>query len=136
LLAASTVLASRPNATHSQVSAKVIIARTPAAATHSTGVALGRKPMSRATAVTTARLSMVWIMLPRTCPVSTEGRKMAMVLNRATMPSVMSMATEIAVPMAPAATAMSRIPGVTNSTYSARPPAGPPSPAPSVPPKT
>ena len=113
----------------------MIIARTPAAATHSTGVAFGRNPMSRATAMTTARLSMVWIMLPRTCPVSTEGRKIAMVLKRATMPSVMSMATEIAVPMAPEATAISRTPGVTNSRYSLRPPAGP-SPAPSVPPKT
>src|SRR5215218_9383021 len=40
LLAASTVLVTRPNATHSQVSARVIIARTPAVATHSTGVAL------------------------------------------------------------------------------------------------
>ena len=114
----------------------MIIARTPAAATHSTGVALGRNPMSRATPVTTARLSMVWVMLPPTCPVSTEGRKMAMVRNRAMMPSVMSMATEIAVPMAPMATPISRIPGTTKSRYSARPPDGPPSPAPSVPPNT
>ncbi len=61
---------------------------------------------------------------------------MAMVRNRAMMPSVMSMATEIAVPMAPMATPISRIPGTTKSRYSARPPDGPPSPAPSVPPKT
>jgi hypothetical protein len=66
LLAASTVLVTNPNATDSQVSAKVIAARTPAAATHSTGLALGRNPMSSATPVTTATLSMVWIMLPRT----------------------------------------------------------------------
>ena len=79
---------------------------------------------------------MVWVMLPRTCPVSTEGRKMAMVRNRAMMPSVMSMATEIAVPVAPRATPISRIPGTTKSRYSARPPVAPPSPAPSVPPKT
>ena len=43
-------------------------------------------------------------MAPRTCPVSTEARAMAMVRNRAMMPSVMSMATEIAVPWAAAAT--------------------------------
>jgi hypothetical protein len=44
-------------------------------------------------------------------PVSTEGRKMAMVRNRAMMPSVMSMATEIAVPMAPMATPDQQDPG-------------------------
>ena len=136
MLAASTFLAARPQPTHSQVSAKVVIARTPAAATHSTGLASARNPISMATAVTTTTLSMVWTMLPRTCPVSTEGRKMAMVRKRAMMPSVMSMATEIAVPMAPRATAISRIPGVTKARYSARPPSGPPSPAPRVPPKT
>jgi hypothetical protein len=136
LLAASTVLVTMPSVTDSQVSARVIIARTPIAAAHSTRPALGRNPMSTATAMTTARLSIVWIMLPRTWPGSTEGRKIAMVRNRATMPSVMSMATEIAVPVAPAATAIRRIPGVTYSRYWARPPAGPPSPAPNVPPKT
>jgi predicted ATPase/DNA-binding SARP family transcriptional activator len=47
-----------------------------------------------------------------------------------------SMATEIAVPVAPRATPISRIPGTTKSRYSARPPVGPPSPAPSVPPNT
>jgi hypothetical protein len=129
-------LVTSPNATDSQVIAKVIPAKTPAAATHSTRLASGRKPISMATAMTTARLSKVWTMLPRTWPVSTEGRKMAMVRNRATMPSVMSMATEIAVPVAPAATAMRRILGVTYSRYSARPPEGPPSSAPRVPPNT
>jgi len=129
-------LVTKPNATHSQVSARVIIARTATVATHSTGLALGRNPISSATPVTTARVSIVWIMLPRTWPVSTEGRKIAMVRKRATIPSVMSMATEIAVPVPPAATAISRIPGTTYSRYSARPPAGPPSPLPRVPPKT
>jgi hypothetical protein len=52
------------------------------------------------------------------------------------MPSVMSMFTAIAVPVAPRVTAISRIPGRTYSRYSARPPAGPPSPAPRVPPNT
>ena len=40
---------------------------------------------------------MVWITLPSTCPVSSETRAMAMVRNRATMPSVMSMQTDTAV---------------------------------------
>ena len=38
---------------------------------------------------------------------------MAIVRNRAMMPSVMSMATEIAVPWAAPATVIRRIPGVT-----------------------
>jgi hypothetical protein len=52
-------------------------------------------------------------MLPRTCPVSTETRAMAIVRNRATMPSVMSMATDIAVPVTAAATVSRIIPGAT-----------------------
>ena len=52
-------------------------------------------------------------MLPRTWPVSTEEREMAMVRNRAMMPSVMSMATEIAVACAAAATVSRMMPGVT-----------------------
>ena len=113
MLAVSTLLLTRPQATENQMTAKVIMARTPTAASHSTGVAVGRKPTSRATPMTTTRLSMVWIMLPRTWPVSTEGRKIAMVRNRAMMPSVMSMATEIAVPWAAPATVIRRMPGVT-----------------------
>ena len=113
LLAVSTLLLTRPSATDSQVSAKAISASTPTAASHSAGSAVGRKPMSSATPMTTARLSIVWIMLPRTCPVSTEAREIAIVRKRAMMPSVMSMATEIAVPCAAAATVISRIPGVT-----------------------
>ena len=52
-------------------------------------------------------------MLPPTWPVSTAAREMAIVRNRATMPSVMSMATQMAVPWATAAMAMSRMPGTT-----------------------
>ena len=50
-------------------------------------------------------------------------RAMAIVRNRAMMPSVMSMATEIAVPWAAPATVISRIPGTTYAMYSSRPPA-------------
>jgi hypothetical protein len=69
--------------------------------------------MSRATPVTMARLAAVWDMAPRTWPVRMEGRKMAMVRQRATMPSVMAMATEIAVAWATPATAIRRIPEMT-----------------------
>ena len=63
--------------------------------------------------MTTVVLNSVWIMLARTWPVSTETRAMAMVRKRAMMPSVMSMATPIAVPCATLATATTMIPGVT-----------------------
>ena len=49
--------------------------------------------------ITTAA-STIWITLPITCPVRTDTRAMAMVRNRATMPSVMSVATDTAVPVA------------------------------------
>ena len=136
LLAVSTLLAERPMATDSQTRAKVAIARTPTAAIHSTTVASERNPTSTATARTIARPTMVWMRLLRTCPVSTEPRAIDMVRNRAMIPSFMSMATAMAVPWAALAMPMIRMPGVTKLTYSARPPAVPPSPAPSVPPKT
>src|SRR5690349_6345102 len=46
LLAVSTLLLTRPRATDSQMSAKLIIAMTPTAATHSAGLAVGRNPMA------------------------------------------------------------------------------------------
>lgn len=98
LLAVSTLLVTRPHPTENQVRARLIITRTPTAASHSTGPAVGINPTSRATPMTTARPNIVCIMLPRTCPVSTDGRKISMVRNRAMIPSVMSMATAIAVP--------------------------------------
>ena len=48
---------------------------------------------------------------PNTCPASTDGRQIAIVLKRAMMPSVMSIATEIAVIWAAPTTVNSRIPG-------------------------
>src|SRR5205823_7712300 len=49
LLAVSTLLLTRPRATDSQMSAKLIIASTPAAAIHSAALAVGRNPMATAT---------------------------------------------------------------------------------------
>jgi len=68
--------------------------------------------MSSATAITTARLMSVRIRLPRTWPVSTAGRQMRIVLKRAMMPSVMSLATEIAVVFAAPKTVNRSMPGV------------------------
>ena len=74
---------------------------------------MGRRPRATATASTRVRPIAVWIMLPMTWPVSTETRAMAMVRNRAMMPSVMSIDTPTEVPMAPEATVISRMPGTT-----------------------
>ena len=53
------------------------------------------------------------IRLPSTCPVSTDAREIAIVRKRATIPSVMSIATAIAVDCAAPVIASRRIPGVT-----------------------
>jgi hypothetical protein len=113
LLAASTLLVTIPSATASQISAKLTMARRPNAMIHSSGPAVGPKPSASATPTTTAMAIIVWIRLPTTWPVSTDTRAIAMVLNRATMPSVMSMATEIATPWAAPAAASRMIPGMT-----------------------
>ena len=82
------------------MSARVSIANTPAAAIHSTGPAVGRKPSSSATPITAAAVSRLRIMLPATWPVSTDEREIAMVRNREKMPSLASVHTLIAVPSA------------------------------------
>jgi hypothetical protein len=74
-------------------------------------VALVRKPMARPTPATRTTPTIVWITLPSTCPVSSDTRAMAMVRNRATMPSVMSMQTDTAVDTDPEATVSTRMPG-------------------------
>ena len=48
-----------------------------------------------------------------TCPASTAERATDIVRKRAMMPSVMSIATEIAVPCAVPPTVIRRIPGIT-----------------------
>jgi hypothetical protein len=113
LLAPSTVFVTRPIATASHTRANATAARNPAAASHSTAVASGRKPTSTATPRTTASWKRFCSTLPSTCPVRTDTRAIAMVRNRAMMPSLMSIATEIAVPCTALAMAMSRMPGVT-----------------------
>ena len=81
---------------------------------------------------------IAWMVLPSTCPASTAAREIAIVRNRAVMPSVMSIETVVAMPPAVPAIVTARMPGITYARYAARPPAGstPGRPAPSVPPKT
>ena len=43
---------------------------------------------------------IAWMVLPSTCPASTAAREIAIVRNRAVMPSVMSIATVVAAPPA------------------------------------
>ena len=111
LLAVSTLLATMPSATDSHEMANAVSASRPAAASHSSGPVVGRKPISTATIMTMASASIVWITLPTTWPASTDARAMSIVRNRAKMPSFMSMATEIAVPWAAPATVISSMPG-------------------------
>src|SRR5579883_3518638 len=56
LLAPAGVLAIIPKPTHSQLSARVSRTKSPAAASHSIGVALGRKPRPMATPITSTAL--------------------------------------------------------------------------------
>ena len=111
MLAVSTLLADMPRATDSHDIANAVSTSNPAAAAHSSGPVVARKPISTATAMTIAIAIMVWITLPMTWPVRTETRAMSMVLNRAMMPVVMSIETEIAVPCAAPATVIMRMPG-------------------------
>jgi hypothetical protein len=64
---------------------------------------------------TRARLTIVRITLASTCPVSTAGRKIAIVRNLATMPSLRSMAAPTAGDIVPDAIDISRMPGVRKS---------------------
>ena len=56
---------------------------------------------------------IAWMVLPSTCPASTAAREIAIVRNRAVMPSVMSIETVVAVPPALPAMVNSKIPGMT-----------------------
>src|SRR5664279_4773878 len=73
LLAVSTLLAARPRAADSQMSANANSTRIPMAASHSKGSAVGRNPMARATPITSARTATVCSRLPITWPVSTAA---------------------------------------------------------------
>ena len=53
--------------------ANVVSASSPAAASHATGPVVGRNPTSTATTTTIATASTAWMTLPRTWPASTDG---------------------------------------------------------------
>jgi hypothetical protein len=111
LLAASGVFATSPKAAASQVSAKVTRASRPIAASHSLGLAFGLKPRAIATPMTSTMLARVWMVLPTTCPVSTEVREIAIVRKRLMIPAVMSVQTATAVAIDPEVAAMRMMPG-------------------------
>jgi hypothetical protein len=112
LLAVSTLRAASPMATDSHDRAKDTMASTPITANHSITPASGRNPTSSDTATTNVSPIIVCTTAPTTWPVRTDARAIDMVRNRAMMPSVMSMATVIAVPWAALAIASTRMPGV------------------------
>jgi hypothetical protein len=62
---------------------------------------------------TTAMPIIAWMVLPSTWPASTAAREIAMVRNRAVMPSVMSIATVVAAPPAVPAIVINTMPGKT-----------------------
>ena len=115
LLAPSAVLLFRPSAIANQVRAKVSATSNPLASSQSVTDAFGRNPIRMAKPTTRARLTVVTITLPSTCPASTAGRKIAIVRNLATMPSVMSIAAPTAGDIVPDAIDISRMPGVRKS---------------------
>jgi hypothetical protein len=104
-------LVTRPNAADSHVSAKVRSASRPAAANQSPTPAVGRNPRASATAITKTMLISVWIVLPTTCPVSTDEREIAIVRKRLMIPPVMSVQTATAVAIDPEVAAIRMIPG-------------------------
>src|SRR5260370_1243799 len=101
------------NATPIHVRARVNSAMTPSAAIQATGPAEGRKPMSSATPMTRTMVIIVRIKLPRTCPVNTEAREIAMVRKRGIIPSLMALQRLIAVVAPPLPTVMRIIAGAT-----------------------
>lgn len=115
LLAVSGFGAANPSATVNQVIANDSSASRPARPNHCAAEAAVSRPIRSATPKTVESASAVWIIAPSTWPVSTETLAMAMVRNRSMIPSVMSVATETAVPMDTLATVIVRIPGVMNA---------------------
>ena len=69
--------------------------------------------MATATTPTRTTLMIDCSTLPTTCPTSTEPRWIAIVRKRATMPSVMSLETDTAVPITVPPMVISRMPGTT-----------------------
>ena len=112
LLAPSGLFDTRPRATPSHVSEKHSSTRKPMARSQSVALAFGLKPASTATPSRSTTLAIDWITLPNTCPVSSEVREIAIVRNRAMMPSVRSVQTLIAVCAGPMARVMMTMPGV------------------------
>ncbi len=112
LLAASALGLPRPMPTAIQVRASEKNTSRPNAASHSsTFASCERNPIATPTAPTSTTLATDCSTLPATRPSSTEPRWIAMVRNRATMPSFMSVAIDTAVPTTVEPMVISRMPG-------------------------
>ena len=86
---------------------------TPAAASHRPASAVGRNPSPIAMPMTRAALTSVRARALTTYPFSIEVGEIAMVRNRAMMPSVESRLTDWAVTEPPYAAVITMIPGMT-----------------------
>ena len=113
LLAVSTLSATSPSATDSQLTAIDVSASSPTAASQATGPVVGRKPITTATTTHDRARQQRLDHAADDVPGQHRARAIAIVRKRAMMPAVMSIATEIAVPVAAPATVISRIPGTT-----------------------
>ena len=89
-MAPSADFAERPGITAIQVNARVNRIRMPATASHASTPAPERKPMSKATATTTASETRMATSEVNTCAHSTDDRAIGMDWNRSKMPLFIS----------------------------------------------
>jgi hypothetical protein len=87
--------------------------RIPAAASQSSGPALGRNPIRKATPNTSTVEARLRTTLAATCPARTDAPATSMDRNRSMMPPVMSAVTPTAVIEAPNPAHSSSTPGTT-----------------------
>ena len=89
--------ASRPIAAASHDMARMKASRMPAAASQSSGPAVGRKPIASATASTSSVEARLRAALAATCPASTAAPPTSIARSRSMIPLVMSWLTLTAV---------------------------------------
>jgi hypothetical protein len=111
--AASGDRARTPTAADSQEMARMYSSRTPAAASQSSGPALGRNPMRNATPSTRTVEARLRATLAATCPARMAAPPTSSDRNRSTIPPVRSWLTLTAVLAAPKPAHSSRTPGTT-----------------------
>ena len=112
-LAASADLTASPIAVVTHDIAKMYSSNKLAAASNSSGSALGRKPIRSATPMTAALATRLRRREAATGPTSTDDPKVGSVRNRSITPVCMSLAIEIAVLAAPNPAQRTMTPGTT-----------------------